>query len=230
MSKEIVKALRSNNNNNNILSPKTDNTFDHQKIKIKFNGSCFFQDQMTYTPQTIVSIYIFYEITKKNYISDYPTLENCLFRSVKLTKNPDIDKYKYSGYGIGFDRKGEFSFGNGFGQNVIIFEADMNSYVHANNKPINILVFGKDYTQGLDHTAIYAEKLYSVNFTKTNTKFCLSLHYNGSNSYLFVNGTDSHKFKTKYSGTIAAPISLGNISRDFSVDNMKKTGLNAYVL
>ena len=61
-------------------------------------------------------------------------LENCLFGSVKLTKNPDIDKYKYSVYGIGFDRRDEFSFGDGFGQNVIIFGADMSSSVHANNK------------------------------------------------------------------------------------------------
>ena len=68
----------------------------------------------------------------------------------------------------------------------------------------------------------------SINFTKTNTKFCLSLDYNGSNSYLFVNGTEIHQF-SKGSKIIAAPICLGNISRDFSVDNMKKTGLNGYV-
>ena len=83
--------------------------------------------------------------------------------------------------------------------------------------------------QGLDDTTICAEKLYSINFTKTNTKFCLSLHYNGSNSYLFVNGTEIHKFETKDSEIVAAPICLGNISRDFSVDNMKNAGLNGYV-
>ena len=88
-----------------MLSPTTENTLDHQKIKLKINGSCLVQDQITYTPQTIVNIYIVYEITKKNNISDYPTRVNCLFGSVKLTKNPDIGKYKYSGYGIGFDRK-----------------------------------------------------------------------------------------------------------------------------
>ena len=105
----------------------------------------------------------------------------------------------------------------------------MSSSVHANNKTRSILVLGKDFTQGIDNTALYAEKLYSINFTKTNTKFCLSLHYNGSNSYLFVNGTEIHKFKTKNSGIVAAPICSGNISRDFSLDNMKKTGLNGYV-
>ena len=222
MSKESFKALRSNNN---ILSPTTENTFDHQKIKLKFNGSCLIQDQITYTPQTIVNIYIVYEITKKNFISGYPPLENCLVGSIKLTKNLDIDKYKYSGYGNGFYRRD----GDGFGQNVIIFGADMGSSVHANNKTKNILVLGKGFTQGLDNTTIYAKKRYSINFTKTNTKFCLSLHYNGSKSYLFVNDTKIHKFETKNSEIIAAPICLGNISRDFPVDNMKRTGLNGYV-
>ena len=83
-----------------------------------------------------------------------------MFGSVKLTKNLDIDKYKYSGYGIGFDRKGEFSFGNGLDQNAIIFGVDMSNSVHAINKTKNILVLGKDFTQGLDHTTIYAGKLY----------------------------------------------------------------------
>ena len=69
-----------------------------------------------------------------------------MFGAISLTKHADIDQYKYSGYGIGFDRKGEFSFGsNGFGRNVIIFGADMTSSVHANNNK-NILVFGKDFT------------------------------------------------------------------------------------
>ena len=157
MSKEIIKPPRSNDN---ILSPTTENTLDHQKIKLKFDGSCLVQDQITYTPQTIVKTYIVYEIIKKNSISDYPTLENCLLSSVKLTKNPDIDKYKYSGYGIGFDRRGEFSFGNGLGQNVIIFGVDMSSSIHSTNKAKNVLVFGKDFVKGLDNTTIYAEKLY----------------------------------------------------------------------
>ena len=49
----------------------------------------------------------------------------------------------------------------------------------------NILVLGERFTQGLDNTTIYAEKLYSINFTE-NKKFCLSLHYNGSNSYVLM--------------------------------------------
>ena len=86
----------------------------------------------------------------------------------------------------------------------------------------NILVLGKDFIQRLDNTTIYAEKLYSINFTKTNTKFCLSLHYNGASSYLFVNGTEIHKFKAKDSEIVATLLCLENISKYFSVDNMKK--------
>ena len=86
----------------------------------------------------------------------------------------------------------------------------------------------KGPTQGLEHT-LSAEKMYWINFTEHNKKFCLSLHYNGANSYLFVNGKEIHKFKAKDSEIVATPLCLGNISKDWSLDNMKKTGLNGYV-
>ena len=129
-----------------------------------------------------------------------------MFGAVSLTKHVDIDQYKYSGYGIGFDRRGQFSFGNGFGRNCIILGTDMSSSVHANNKTRNILVLGKDFVQGIDNTIIYAEKVYSINFTENNKKCCLSLHYNRANSYLIVNGTEIHKFKAKDSEIVASPL------------------------
>ena len=110
----------------------------------------------------------------------------------------------------------------------MILETDMSSSVHANNRTRNILILGKDFIQGLENTTIYAEKLYSINFTKTNTEFCLSLHYNGANSYSINNGTKIHIFKAKDSEIVVTPLCLGNISKDFSVDNTKKTGLNGY--
>ena len=91
------------------------------KARVKFSGSCLKQDGATYNYGAIVNIYIVYEISKNYNISSYPTLENSLFGAVSLTKHVDIDQYKYSRYGSGFDRKGEFSFGNGFGRNSIIF-------------------------------------------------------------------------------------------------------------
>ena len=66
--------------------------------------------------------------------------------------------------------------------------------------------------------------MYSINFSKAYTKFRLSLHYNGANSYLFVNGTEIFKFKAKDFEIVATPLCLGNISKDWSVDNMRKTG------
>ena len=71
--------------------------------------------------------------------------------------------------------------------------------------------------------------MYYINFTKVNTKFCLSLHYNGANSYLFVNGTEIHKFLAKDSMIVPNNLCLGNISKDFSASNMKKTGFNGYI-
>ena len=152
-----------------------------------------------------------------------------LIWSSTLTKNADIEKYKYSGYGIGFDRRSSFSFASGgFGQNVLIFGADMSSSIHIDNKKKDILVLGRGPTQGLEST-LTAEKMYSINFTVTKNKFCLSLHYNGVNSYLFVNGTEIIKFKAKDSKIVASPLCLGNISKDWSTDKMKKTGLTGYV-
>ena len=104
----------------------------------------------------------------------------------------------------------------------------MSSSAHIDNKKKDILVFGIGPTQGLEHT-LTAEKMYSINFTVTNIKFCLSLHYNGENSYLFVNGTEIYKFKTKDSEIVATTLCVGNISKDWSIHNMKRTGFNGYV-
>ena len=71
--------------------------------------------------------------------------------------------------------------------------------------------------------------MYSINFTLTGIKFCLSLHYNGATSYLFVNGTEVIKFKAKDSEIVATPLCSGNTLKDWPVDNMKKTGLSGYV-
>ena len=125
-------------------------------------------------------------------------------------------------------KKRSYSIGNEIGRNVIIFGVDTSSSSHTDNKKKDILILRKGPTQGLEHT-LTAEKLYSINFTKKNTKFCLSLHYNGANSYLFVNGTEIIKFKAKDSEITPYPLCLGNISKDWSVDNMKQTRLKVYI-
>ena len=70
--------------------------------------------------------------------------------------------------------------------------------------------------------------MHSINFTEHTKKFCLSLHYNGANSYLFVNAKVIHKFKVKDSEIVVTPLCLGSISKNWSVDNMKKPGFNGY--
>ena len=103
----------------------------------------------------------------------------------------------------------------------------MSFSAHIDNKKKDTLVLGIGPTQGLEHT-LTAEKMYLINFTVTK-KNCLSLHYNGTNSYLFVNGTEIYKFKAKDSEIVASPLCSGKISKDWSTDNMKKSGFNGYV-
>ena len=96
-----------------------------------------------------------------------------MFGAVALTKKTDIDKCGYSGYGIGFDRRSNFSFPDGgSGQIVLIFGVDMGFSTHIDNKKKDILVLGKGPTQGLEHT-LTAKKIYSINFTVAKKKFCL---------------------------------------------------------
>ena len=97
----------------------------------------------------------------------------------------------------------------------------MSSSIHVDNKKKNLLILGRGPTQGLEST-LTAEKIYSISFTEKNKKFCLSLHYNGANNYLFVNGTEIRKFKAKNFKIVATPLCLGNVSKDWSTDNMKK--------
>ena len=104
------------------------------KTSVKSTGSRLKQSKISYNHRKVVNIYIIYELgASSSHIND-PTLKNCLFAAVTLTKNTDIDKYGYSGYGIGFDRRGSFSFpGGGYGQNILIFVVDMSFSTHIDN-------------------------------------------------------------------------------------------------
>ena len=120
------------------------------KTRVKFTGSCLKQPKPSFTHKNVVNIYIVYGLGASSSHDDNPTLKNSLFGAVTLTKNTDIDKYQYSGYGIRFDRKSSFSFPNGgFGQNVIIFGVDISSSAHVDNKKKDILILGKDPIRGL---------------------------------------------------------------------------------
>ena len=105
------------------------------KTRVTFTGSCLKQSKISYTHGKVVNIYIVYELGASNSHINDPTLKNCLFGAVTLTKNADIDKYGYSGYPIGFDRRGSFSFpGSRHGQNMLIFGVDKSFSTHIDNK------------------------------------------------------------------------------------------------
>ena len=167
-----------------------------------------------------------YKLQKRaNHNPDF-TLENSLFGPVQITKDVNVSLYKYSGYSISFDSGGSFSFGsNNNARYVIIFACDMSFSTPTNSRVNNIYVLGKDFIQGINETTVYAEKLYKTDFTKQNKKFVLRLHYNGDNSYLFVNGLQQLKFKTKDTEIKRVSLSLGNINTQFRTANQTKTGL-----
>ena len=145
---------------------------------------------------------------------------------MQITKNSDTDKYKYKGYGICFDEGGLFSIRNiNNGRNVIIFGVHENSVIHANNKANNIFVMGDTFVQGINDTTLYAEKMYSQNFTRPSTKFVFSLHYNGDNSYLFVNVKQELKFKAKTESLVKEKLCIENLSDKWTMNESEKTGL-----
>ena len=130
-SDEIITLYATSDNS---LTPWVD--YYDTKIRLQFNKSCLKQpNKLIYDKGHIVNVYIVYELGASSSNFSNPTLKNCLFGAVTLTKNVDIEKYGYFGFGIEFDRGSTFSFpGGGFGQNIIIFGVDMSSSVHLDNK------------------------------------------------------------------------------------------------
>ena len=119
----------------------------------------------------------------------------------------DTDKYIYSGYNLRFDSTGQFTHPQGrMARYIIIFGVNSSNSVHATNKTQNILILGHGLTQKVNNITIYAEKMYSLNFSAENKIFCLSLCYNDNNSYLFINGKEVAKFKAKKSFLIIMAI------------------------
>ena len=138
-----AESIKPPTTSDNSLTPELN--YYGTKTRVKFTGSCLKQSKISYTHGKVVNIYIVYELgASSSHVND-PALKNCLFGVVTLTKNVDIDKYGYSGYGVGFDRRSSFSFpGGGFGQNVLVFGVDMSSSAHIDNKKKDLLVLAKE--------------------------------------------------------------------------------------
>ena len=153
LSDERINSIETSN-----YSITPDLNYCDTKTRVEFNRSCLKQDKVTFSHSQLVNIYIAYEISKSINISDYPTLEDCLFGAATLTKHADNERYKYSGYGIGFDKHRGFSFpGTELGKNIIAFGGDMSSSTKIDDKKKDVLILDKGPTKGLEHT-LSAEK------------------------------------------------------------------------
>ena len=202
---------------------------DNGRMSVRLERAYFKQMRLLRpNNDNIVNIYIVYLIDpiSNSRNTDY-TVQNALFGGVKITKNAtDTSKHKYEGYGICFDEGGMFSMGNiNNGRNVLIFGVHESSLVHKNNKENTIFIMADGLVQGINDKTLYAEKIYSQNFTAVNKKFVLSLHYNDDDSYLFVNGKQELKFKAKDDQIVKEILCLGNTSYDWTAANTQKTGL-----
>ena len=173
---------------------------DHGRINVKLSGNYFVQTKAIIpNSDKIVNMYVVYMLdpiaSTRN--TDF-TIQNAIVGAVNGTKNADISKNKYEGYGLCFDEGGTFSKGGiNSGRNASIFGVHESSLTHTNNKNNKIYIMGDLFVQGINDTTLYAEKVYSQNFTRPNKKFVLSLHYNGDKSYLIVNGKQELAFKAK---------------------------------
>ena len=162
------------------------------------------------------------------------TILDALFGAMQITKNAtDNSKNNYKGYGICFDEGSQFGHtmiegGRTHitnGRNVLIFGADMSLSIHATNRANHIYVMGDGLTQGIHDTTLYVEKKYFRNFTEPNVKFVLSLHYNGDDSYLFVNGRQELKFRCKTDQLNKEKLCIGNLSDQWTASESEKIGL-----
>ena len=180
------------------------------------------------------NIYVVYKLDPIASIRDTTfTMQNALFGAMQITKNADTSKYDYKGYGICFDERSQFGHtvtegGRAHttnGRNILIFGANMSFSVHKTNGENHIYVMGDRFTQGIHNTTLYVERNYWRNFTDLGKKFVLSLHYNGDDSYLFVNGRQELKFKAKDDQVINEKLCLGNLSIEWTTSESEKAGL-----
>ena len=210
--------------NNQLPELKTDG-----RMHVYLSGNYFVQNKVIIpNNNNEINIYCVYQLDPISSSRDPTyTIQTALFGAVQITKNADTSKYVYKGCGICFEEVGMFSEGSiSNGRNVLIFGAHESSLVHSNNKANNIYVMGKDFVQGINDTTLYADKVYSQNFTQPSKKFVLSLYYNGDNSYLFANGYQELKFKAK-NGQILKneKLCVGNLSDQWRIAEYKKSRL-----
>ena len=143
-----------------------------------------------------------------------------MFGAATIVKNSDKEKWVYSGYGIAFYEVGSWNFGNNISKNVVSFGVDNSLSSHGNNRKNNVLVPGEGPACGINGSFGSPEKKFSINFSKENTKFCLSSHYIGDNSYFLLMKKKSLSLKPIINFPIQ--LSLGSISNGFGATEPKE--------
>ena len=214
--------LRDIKNDGRMYVYLSDNHFQQNKVIIPNNDN-------------VINIYCVNEIQPISSSRDTSfTIQNALFGAMQITKDAtDNSKNNYKGHGICFDERSQFGHAiteGGFthttnGKNVLIFGTDMSFSVHATNRANHIYLMGEGLTQGINDTTIYVQKNYYRNFTDPGKKFVLSLHYNGDDSYLFVNGRQELKFKVKTDQLVKEKLCIVNLSDQWIASVSEKTGL-----
>ena len=206
------------NSKNDLLHLKNDG-----RMHVYLSGNHFQQNKKIIpNNDNAINIYYVYKLDPIASSRDTSfTIKIELFGAMQITKiATDNTKDNYKGYGICFDERNQFGHTiteGGFthttnGRNVLLFGADMSFSVHATNRANHIYLMGDGLMQGINDTTIYVEKNYYIIFMDPGKKFVLNLHYNGDNSYLFVNGRQELKFKCKTDQLVKEKLCIGNLS------------------
>ena len=214
-------------------SPKLKND---GRMHVHLNGNHFQQNKVIISNNNnAVNIYWVYKLYPIASSRDTSfTIQNALFGAMQIAKNAaDNSKNNYKGYGICFDERSQFGHtitedGRAHttnGRNVLIFGVDMSFSAHATNRANHIYLMGNGLTQGNNDTTLYVEKSYWRNFTDPGKNFIISLHYNGDESYFFVNGRQELKFKAKTDQLCKEKLCIGNLSDQWTARQSEKTGL-----
>ena len=223
---------------NAVTNAKSDlpNLKNDGRMRVHLSGNHFQQDVVS-IPNSYnnINIYCVYKLDPIASSRDTSfTIQNALFGAMQITKNAtDNSKNNYKGYGICFDERSQLNHTRtedgitytSNGRNVLIFGVDMSFSAHETNRTNHIYVMGDGLTQGINDTTLYVEKKYYRNFTEPNLKFLLSLHFNGDDSYLFVNGRQELKFKAKSDQLVKEKLCIANLSNQWTTSESEKAGL-----
>ena len=205
-------------------------------MHVYLSGNHFQQNKVIIpNNDNVINIYCVYKLDSLASTRDTSfTIRNALFGAMQITKNAtDNSKNNYKGYDICFDERSQFGHTMTEGgrthitnsRNVLILGADTSFSIHRNNRAKHIYVMSDGFTQGIHDTTLYVEKKYFRNFTEPNENFVLSLHYNGDDSHLFVNGRQELKFKCKTDQLVKGKLYIGNLSDQWTTSKSEKTGL-----